>query len=128
MEDRCPFCSPLPAEVVLQNLLCFARYDRYPVARGHLLIIPFRHVASFFDLTDSERNDAIELIWQAKQKLDGDFHPNGYNMGVNVGHAAGQTILHAHIHLIPRYQGDVERPEGGVRGVIPQNRLYRDQP
>ena len=124
MDAQCPFCSPASAEIDLRNLFCYARYDRYPVGQGHLLILPFRHVTNFFELTEDERKAAFELVWQAKAKLDVDFRPNGYNIGVNAGEAAGQTIMHVHIHLIPRYVGDMERPEGGVRGVIPEKRIY----
>lgn len=90
-----------------------------------MLIIPFRHLADFFHLTPQERHAALELTNLAKAKLDSELRPNGYNLGVNIGAAAGQTVMHVHIHLIPRYQGDMERPEGGVRGVIPEKRLYR---
>jgi diadenosine tetraphosphate (Ap4A) HIT family hydrolase len=120
MNDQCPFCSSRVSEIVLQNRLFYARLDRYPVAKGHVLIIPFRHLANFFDLTVDEQHAALELIWAAKTKLDADFHPQGYNVGVNVGKSAGQTVPHVHIHLIPRYEGDTEHPEGGVRGVIPE--------
>jgi len=125
MEKPCPFCNIPPAEVVMQNDLCYARFDRYPVAKGHLLIIPFRHVADFFDLSPAERDAALALVWRAREKLDADFHPDGYNVGVNVGEPAGQTVMHVHIHLIPRYTGDMQNPEGGVRGVIPEKRIYR---
>lgn len=126
MDSQCPFCSPVSAEIVLRNLLCYARSDRYPVGKGHLLIVPFRHVANFFELAEDERKAAFELVWQAKAKLDADFRPDGYNMGVNVGQAAGQTVMHVHIHLISRHHGDMERPNGGVRGVIPEKRIYRE--
>lgn len=125
LDDLCPFCSTVPPGIVLQNLLFYARYDLYPVAKGHLLIIPFRHVVSFFELTGGERQAAFELVWEAKAKSDADFRPHGYNVGVNVGQAAGQTVSHVHIHLIPRYDGDMEHPEGGVRGVIPEKRIYQ---
>ncbi len=108
-----------------QNSHCYARYDRYPVSKGHLLIIPFRHVENFFDLSQDERQTAFGLVGEAKRKLDTDFQPDGFNIGVNVGVAAGQTVSHVHIHLIPRYHGDVDQPEGGVRGVIPKMRRYR---
>jgi len=121
---QCPFCSPVASEIVLQNPLCYSRYDRYPVGKGHLLIVPFRHVANFFELTQDERKAAFELVWQANAKLDGDLHPDGYNVGVNVGASAGQTVMHVHIHLIPRYQGDVPDPRGGVRFVIPKKAKY----
>ncbi len=124
MDAQCPFCCPVSQEIILQNSFCYSRYDRYPVGKGHLLIVPFRHVASFFDLTADERRAAFELVWQAQVSLDRDFHPDGYNVGVNVGPAAGQTVMHAHIHLIPRYQGDVPDPRGGVRFVIPKKAKY----
>ena len=125
MQAACPFCQPGNSDIALQNQFCYARYDRYPVGKGHLLIIPFRHVANFFELTDAERTAAFELVWQARTKLVSELHPDGFNVGVNVGAIAGQTVMHVHIHLIPRYQGDMERPEGGVRGVIPEKRIYR---
>jgi diadenosine tetraphosphate (Ap4A) HIT family hydrolase len=124
MDDPCPFCSPAPEEIVLQNLLCYARYDRYPVSKGHLLIVPFRHVANFFELTENERKAALDLIWQTGAKLESDLHPDGYNVGVNVGQAAGQTVMHVHIHLIPRYLKDVPDPRGGVRFVVPHKAKY----
>ena len=124
MDAQCPFCSPASEEIVLRNPLCYARYDRYPVGKGHLLVIPFRHVADFFELTEDERKAAFDLVWQAKAKLDSDLHSDGYNVGVNVGLAAGQTVMHAHIHLIPRYRGDVPDPRGGVRFVIPERAKY----
>jgi diadenosine tetraphosphate (Ap4A) HIT family hydrolase len=125
MEHQCPFCNPSATDKVLENALFYARYDRYPVSKGHLLIIPFRHVADFFLLTDEERRAAFELVWQARSKLDSELRPDGYNVGVNVGQSAGQTVMHVHIHLMPRYHGDMDRPEGGVRGVIPEKRIYR---
>jgi diadenosine tetraphosphate (Ap4A) HIT family hydrolase len=120
----CPFCNPETPEIVLANDLCYARYDRYPVNHGHLLIIPFRHVADFFDATGEEQEALLALIGEAKHHLDREFSPDGYNIGVNVGEAAGQSVMHLHIHLIPRYRGDVENPRGGVRGVIPEKRVY----
>lgn len=96
---------------MLRNRLCYARFDRYPVTNGHLLIIPFRHEPSFLSLTADEQAAALDLLSQARLKLDADFHPDGYNVGVNIGEAAGQTVTHAHVHVIPRYAGDV-RSEG----------------
>jgi diadenosine tetraphosphate (Ap4A) HIT family hydrolase len=127
MDAQCPFCSPVPEEIVLRNPLCYARYDRYPVSKGHVLIVPFRHVSNFFELSQDERKAALELVWEANAKLCSDFHPDGYNVGVNVGSAAGQTVMHVHIHLIPRYQGDVPDPRGGVRFVVPQKAKYCEQ-
>jgi diadenosine tetraphosphate (Ap4A) HIT family hydrolase len=120
----CPFCNPSAGDVIAENNLCYARYDSYPVSPGHLLIIPFRHVAGFFDATDEEQQALLSLIRDCRRLLDERFHPDGYNIGVNVGEAAGQTVMHLHVHLIPRYSGDVENPRGGVRGVIPEKRIY----
>jgi len=115
--DHCPFC--LSEGSILNNELAYARFDPFPVNPGHVLIIPFRHVADFFEITPEERLAMLMLLDNAKALLDEQFHPDGYNLGVNVGQAAGQTISHVHLHLIPRYRGDVENPRGGVRGVIP---------
>lgn len=123
-ELTCPFCSPDPDDVVLENQLAYARFDRYPVSHGHLLIIPKRHVASLFDATDAEIAHLWDIIAQLKPLIDDQFSPEGYNIGVNDGHAAGQTIMHLHIHLIPRYPGDMDDPKGGVRGVIPERQKY----
>ncbi len=89
-----------------------------------MLIVPFRHFWSFFDATREEVLAIHELISQARVFLDREFSPAGYNIGVNVGQIAGQTIMHLHIHLIPRYEGDIRNPRGGVRGVIPSRRIY----
>lgn len=124
MTTGCPFCSPGDEDIVLQNALCYARHDRYPVTNGHLLIIPFRHEANFFSLTEEERTAAVELLWRAQSELGSRFAPDGFNVGVNVGEAAGQTILHAHIHLIPRSLGDIPDPRGGIRWIIPQKAAY----
>lgn len=120
----CPFCNPLNEEIVLANNLCYARYDKYPVSPGHLLLIPFRHIPALFDATDAEQIALLALLREAKALLDGELHPDGYNIGVNVGPAAGQTVMHLHVHVIPRYAGDVDDPRGGVRGAIPEKRVY----
>ena len=101
-----------------------AFYDGFPVSPGHALIIPKRHVASYFDLSVQEREAMTQMMLDVKQKLDDRFHPDGYNIGINVGEYAGQSIFHCHMHLIPRYKGDVENPKGGVRGVIPSKQKY----
>lgn len=121
-EAACPFCTA--EEMLCRNALAYARLDKYPVNPGHVLIIPFRHVASFFDTTPEERQALFGLLDELRARLDGEFHPAGYNIGINVGEAAGQTIMHVHLHLIPRYRGDVEQPRGGVRGVIPARQNY----
>ena len=120
--DRCPFCDA--DDAVLENTLAYARFDKYPVNPGHLLVLPRRHVPSFFDVSDAERAALLELIDTGKALLDKRFRPDAYNIGVNIGVGAGQTIMHLHLHLIPRYRGDVADPRGGVRGVIPARQHY----
>lgn len=125
MMDNCPFCHLAPAvEVVCESDICVAFYDGFPVSPGHALIIPKRHVASYFDLTNQEREAMTQMMLDVKQMLDERFHPDGYNIGINVGEYAGQSIFHCHMHLIPRYKGDVANPKGGVRGVIPNKQKY----
>lgn len=121
---NCIFCNPDEESVVLRNNHGYARYDGYPVSPGHLLIIPYRHVSSLFDLTDKEVQGLWSLLKAGKEFLNEKYHPDGFNVGVNVGEAAGQSIFHVHIHLIPRYHGDVKDPKGGVRGVIPGRMGY----
>ena len=122
MSSSCPFCSP--GTPVLENALCYARYDAFPVSPGHLLIISRRHTASWFDLTAEEQEAMQALVRAGKSLLDSTCHPDGYNIGINCGVAAGQTIPHVHLHLIPRYAGDTPSPRGGVRGVIPEKQNY----
>ncbi|MCU0562798.1 MAG: HIT family protein [Desulfobacterales bacterium] len=109
---------------MLESGLAFAIFDRFPVNPGHVLVIPRRHVADIFELTESELREVLRLLSQARQRIAADFAAAGVNVGVNVGDAAGQTIAHAHLHLIPRYTGDVPDPTGGVRGVIPGKASY----
>lgn len=123
--EKCPFCNPAADEIVAKNDLCYARRDRYPVSRGHLLIIPFRHTPDFFSLTSGEKEALLDLIGTCRDFIAGNFNPDGYNIGMNIGSAAGQTIMHCHCHIIPRYTGDVDRPRGGVRGVVPEKSRYR---
>jgi diadenosine tetraphosphate (Ap4A) HIT family hydrolase len=118
----CPFCQRLPA--VLHNALAFAVYDRAPVNPGHLLLIPYRHVADWFDCTAQEQQALLELAAEGRDLLLRERKPDGFNLGVNCGQAAGQSIFHVHLHLIPRYTGDMVEPLGGVRGVIPARQKY----
>ena len=118
----CPFCGD--PEKIIDNELAFAHYDTYPVNDGHCLIIPRRHFAGYFEATAEEKVAIWELVDEVKPIIDRDFSPDGYNVGVNIGAAAGQSIPHLHIHVIPRYAGDVEKPQGGVRGVIPNRQKY----
>jgi len=122
--NNCPFCNISEKDVILKNDLCYAIFDRYPVNKGHILIIPYRHFDNYFDATKDEKIAILNLIDEAKNYLDKKFKPDGYNIGVNIGQYAGQTIMHVHIHLIPRYKGDIGNPRGGVRGVIPEKRIY----
>lgn len=123
MMKECPFCKI--ANKVFENNLAQAFYDDYPVTKGHLLIIPKRHEADYFNLSGDERRAIHELVELGKSKLDMEEKPDAYNIGINIGEAAGQTVFHCHVHLIPRYFGDVENPVGGVRGVIPEKQNYR---
>lgn len=122
--EDCPFCDSSGRERLIESRLSFAVFDSCPVTPGHVLIIPRRHVSSFFDLEASEVDDLMGLLPLLKDFLTERRHPDGFNVGINVGDAAGQTIGHVHIHLIPRYFGDVDDPTGGVRGVIPGKAKY----
>ena len=99
-------------------------YDGYPVSKGHTLLIPKGHFETFFDLPSTMKDSLNFRLDDVKKILDDKFHPSGYNIGVNCGKSAGQTVPHCHIHIIPRYDGDMEDPSGGVRGVIPNKQKY----
>ena len=122
--NPCLFCTD-PQGVSLNNELAYSARDSYAVSPGHTVVIPKRHVASFFDLTQEEVAACMDLINEEKKLIDEEFNPDGYNIGVNVGTAAGQSVFHVHIHIIPRYKGDVENPQGGVRHVLPKNAHYK---
>lgn len=118
-EIPCPFCSEqLRNRIILQNDTFQAVYDLFPVSAGHILIIPKRHITSFFDLTNKELEDFYSMLQISRVKILEEYSPDGYNIGINDGPAAGQTIPHLHIHLIPRFVGDDKHPEGGVRKII----------
>lgn len=119
----CPFCAN-DRDRSFESELSFAIYDAFPVSEGHTLIIPKRHTPGFFDLNAEEQADCMRLLNKVKAYLEDKYRPDGFNVGINVGEAAGQTVPHVHIHLIPRYAGDVPEPRGGVRGVIPHKRSY----
>ena len=119
----CIFCH-LDRSILVETQLSCAFLDRFPVSRGHSLIIPKRHVVSLWEMTAEEYIDAFSLVRQLKQMLQAQFKPQGFNVGVNCGDAAGQTVFHAHIHVIPRYTGDVPNPRGGVRNIIPGKGNY----
>ena len=115
----------MPAQRILNsNALGMVVLDAYPVSPGHTLVIPHRHVRSFFELSDDERAGLLALMDAAKHHLDAEMQPAGYNIGINDGTAAGQTIGHLHIHLIPRFAGDQADPRGGVRWIFPGKADY----
>lgn len=123
----CLFCSPSADIVVVRNSMCYARWDRNPVSRGHMLVVPFRHVQDFFALSSEEKYAILDLVSDCKRVIEETETPAGYNIGFNVGAAAGQTVRHCHCHVIPRYAGDANNPSGGVEcsfhgaGTINQN-------
>ena len=123
-QKQCIFCNLASERIIAENEPCLAIRDGFPVSEGHTLIIPKRHVADYFDLTSDEIAAMQTMMKENKCQLDNTLHPDGYNVGVNVNAAAGQTVFHVHMHLIPRYIGDVENPKGGVRGVIPGKQKY----
>lgn len=125
LEVTCPFCELPPARIVARNEHGVVIRDAYPVTPGHTLVIPTRHVGSFFELHPEEREALLALLERAKADLEiGGDKPDGYNIGINDGPAAGQTVPHLHIHLIPRRAGDIADPRGGVRWVIPGKAAY----
>lgn len=122
----CPFCSFNDSQILLENENAFAIYDRFPISPGHSLIIPKRHITSFFEANSAEQISFLDLISKVRQILKNERNPDGFNIGINDGEAAGQTIMHLHIHLIPRYLGDVGDPRGGVRWIKPEKAQYWD--
>ena len=122
--EHCPFCTVGPERVIFTNDLVLALWDRFPLSPGHALIVPRRHVAGWTEATEQEREALTRCIALARQQIEQDHAPNGYNIGINDGVAAGQTVLHLHLHVIPRYVGDVPDPRGGVRSVIPERARY----
>ena len=125
-ENDCFFCGTARKESIYSsNFLYVVRDDKFPVTKHHTLIVPYRHVSDFFDLNNEELNDLAKILKNQRQlllNLDKDI--TGFNVGVNAGIDAGQSIMHCHIHLIPRRKGDIENPRGGVRGVIPSKQKY----
>ena len=130
MEDNntgeCLFCrwKNEKEKIILENELAFARYDEFEVSKGHMLFMTKRHTKDFFSTTQEEKNAIFELMNKGKEIIDEKYNPNGYNIGMNCGVSAGQSVMHVHVHLIPRYNGDVENPRGGIRGVIPSRQNY----
>ena len=123
----CPFCTLPASRIVDENQDGVAIRDAYPVSPGHTLIIPKRHVGSFFDLSSGETQSLLQLLHRAQEKLQRDHGPDGFNIGINDGRAAGQTVPHLHVHLIPRFLGDAADPRGGVRWIFPEKADYWSQ-
>ena len=115
MNNKCIFCNYENEKIIVENNLAFAIYDNFPVNEGHALIIPKRHFSSFFEANEEEILAMYELIHKVKLEIDEKYKPTGYNIGVNIGEDGGQTIMHLHVHVIPRYKGDIDNPRGGVR-------------
>ena len=126
LEKECFFCNRAKEETIYSSKFLFVvRDNKFPVTKHHTLIVPHRHVSDFFDLNNNELNDLPELLKKQRQLLlTLDKEITGFNVGVNAGIDAGQTIMHCHIHLIPRRKGDMDNPRGGVRGVIPSKQKY----
>jgi diadenosine tetraphosphate (Ap4A) HIT family hydrolase len=120
----CPFCTLPSSRIVKENDSAVLVRDAYPVSLGHSLVIPKRHIRSWFEATEEERTAMLALIDEAKALIDTELAPNSYNIGINDGPAAGQTVPHLHMHLIPRFEGDVPDPRGGVRWVIADKAKY----
>ena len=122
--EQCPFCSIENEKIFLETDSCMAFFDNFPVTRGHILVIPKKHVSNYFEATKELKKSIWAVVDQVKDMLDKQYKPDGFNIGINVNEVAGQTIFHCHIHVIPRYSGDMENPKGGVRGVIPSKQKY----
>lgn len=124
--EECLFCrwKDEKDKIIMENKLAFVRYDEFAVSKGHMLFMTKRHIKDFFETTEEEKIAIFELIDKAKKLIDEKYNPDGYNIGMNCGQVAGQSVMHIHVHLIPRYKGDVENPRGGIRGVIPKNQNY----
>ena len=121
----CIFCNLETSRIEKENQFALSFKDLYPVTEGHTLVIPKRHVQSFFDLTEEERSSILDLLVLQKEELmANDSLITGFNLGINDGADSGQTVMHCHVHLIPRRKGDMHNPRGGVRGVIPEKQSY----
>jgi len=120
-----PFLDRPETDWIASNALAFVIWDGFPVSPGHMLIVPKRLVATWFEATVEEQHALMALVGVMKEQLDQERSPDGYNIGINVGEAGGQTVFHLHVHLIPRYLGDMEDPRGGVRHVIPSKGNYK---
>ena len=123
---NCIFCNIEKDRILLEDENCIAFYDKYPVSKGHTLVIHRLHESNYFNLDCKSQTQIWNFVNQVKHFLDQEYAPDGINIGINIGETAGQTIFHSHIHMIPRYAGDLKNPKGGVRGVIPNKMSYHD--
>lgn len=123
-QHDCPFCRLNKSRIVLENEFSAAFLDAFPVVDGHMLVVPKRHVISLFELTENEQQAVWKLVAQVRAKLIEEHKPDGFNVGINDGLAAGQTVLHAHVHVIPRRIGDVADARGGIRWIVPEKAAY----
>jgi diadenosine tetraphosphate (Ap4A) HIT family hydrolase len=124
MTKLCPFCNLPQERIIDSNDLALVIRDGYPASPGHTLVMPKRHIGSWFEIAPEEQSAMLILLERAKAVLEEEFKPDGYNIGINDGPTAGQTVPHLHMHLIPRYKGDQEDPRGGVRWIIPEKAKY----
>ena len=125
--NPCRFCDASLHTILAETDLALLIKDDFPASKGHCLVIPKRHIATFFEATEDENRDFLILMKKAKALIDEQHQPDGYNIGSNNGVMAGQSVFHLHFHVIPRYEGDVENPRGGVRWVIPKKATYNNQ-
>lgn len=122
--DTCPFCELAPERLIRESETVLALYDGFPVSLGHALVVPRRHVVSWSEATENEKAAIWREIDVVRAILDSRHQPNAFNIGINDGIAAGQTVMHVHVHIIPRYSGDVDDPRGGIRWVVPNRATY----
>ena len=122
--SNCPFCTLAPERIIDSNEFGVIIRDGFPISPGHTLVIPKRHIGSWFAISNAEQLGLLDLLARAKVVLQEELNPDGYNIGINDGPAAGQTVPHLHVHLIPRYKGDQDDPRGGVRWIIPNKAKY----
>ncbi len=122
--DNCPFCQPDSPTIWFEDESGLVLRDAFPISEGHTLVIPRQHSPSLFDLPTDTQTALWLLVAEARSRLEAELHPDAFNIGVNDGQEAGQTVMHAHIHVIPRWQGDVSDPRGGIRWIIPDKARY----
>jgi diadenosine tetraphosphate (Ap4A) HIT family hydrolase len=125
--DRCPFCDLDPSQIRIETDAAIAFPDAFPIMEGHTLVVPKRHVASLFDMSDDEQAAVWRLVARVRAELMAELKPDAFNIGINDGRAAGQTVMHAHVHVIPRRKGDSPDPRGGVRWIKPEKARYWDE-